>query len=57
MTYAMIEGDIYTLPHESEALASAMQQLGLSETLVFEGGLDGDEPEAIVGVFYKGDKL
>lgn len=57
MTYAMIEGDVYTLPHESEALASAMQQLGLSETLVFEGGLDGDEPERIVGVFYKGDKL
>lgn len=55
MTYAMIEGDVYILPYESEALASAMQQLGLSETLVFEGGLDGDSPEAIVGVFYKGD--
>lgn len=57
MTYAMIEGDVYVLPHESEALSSAMHQLGLSETLIFEGGLDGDESEAIVGVFYKGDKL
>lgn len=55
MTYAMIEGDIYHLPAESEALSSAMYQLGISQTLVFEGGLDGDEPERIVGVFYKGD--
>ncbi len=56
MTYAIIEGDIYTLPAESEALSSAMYQLGLSQTLVFEGGLDGDDPERIVGVFYRGDK-
>lgn len=55
MQYAIIEGDIYILPAESEALSSTMYQLGLSQTLVFEGGLDGDEPETIVGVFYKGD--
>lgn len=35
--------------------AEKIEPLGLDHVLVFEGGLDGDEPERIVGVFYKGD--
>lgn len=57
MIYAIVEGEVYTLPYESEALASAMYQLGLTETLTYSGGLEGDEPERVEGVFYPGDKL
>lgn len=60
MTYAIVDGDVYALPQESEALSSALYQLGLGYTLVYTGGdlgPVGDEPEAIVGVFYPGDKL
>lgn len=56
MTYAIVDGDVYALPQESEALSSAMYQLGLFSTLVYAGGLEGDEPERVEGVFYPGDK-
>lgn len=49
MRFAIIEGEVYYLPAEEEALRSAMHQLGLDSTWVYTATELGEGDELLDG--------